>query len=78
MKGLKIICHDGQEFTCENMEELRTFTSNYRRLEGERIEREFPGKAFLIDHVEAIEMTEDEYQQIPATVDSNRYFRGGV
>ena len=76
MKVAKIVTHDQKTFFCQTVGELKRFLSNYRADEEERLEREFPDKQFLVDHVETVEMTEEEYQNIPATTESACYFRG--
>ena len=77
MKALKIVCHDGKEFMCKEERELRTFLWNYRQLEGEKIKRKFPGKQFLVDHIETIEIDERDYMATPASTESIRYFGQG-
>jgi uncharacterized protein YcbK (DUF882 family) len=76
MKVAKIVTHDQKTFFCQTVGGLKRFLSNYRADEQERVKREFPDKQFLVDHVETVEMTEEEYQNIPATTESARYFRG--
>lgn len=77
MKVFKIVTHDGKEFVCKNVDELYLFTANYRRLEVERIKRDFPQKQLLVDHVEIMEMTNEEYAKIPASTESVKYFGWG-
>ena len=74
MKAFKIVCHDGEEFMCKEQKELMTFIKNYRRLEGDRLKREFSDKQFLLDHVEIIEIDEKDYKAIPASTESIKYF----
>lgn len=74
MTVFEIVCHDGKRFLCKEDEELRGFVKNYRRLEEERLRREFPDKRFLVDHVKVIEMDEVEYVRSPASTESAAYF----
>lgn len=76
MKVFEIVCHDGKRFMCKEQEELENFVENYRRLEGDRIRREFPKKQFLVDHVETIEIDEEDYISMPASTESVAYFNG--
>ena len=77
MQVLKIICHDKREFWCKTENQLQCFISNYRRLEGKKIRQLFPNEIFLVKRIKKIEMTENEYLNIPATIDSNKYFGAG-
>ncbi len=74
MKVIKILTLDGKEFFCRTKEELETFIENYRASEGERLMLEFPTALFLVDHVEEVEMSEEEYQEIPTTSEGIKYF----
>jgi len=60
MKVLKITCRGGQKFYCETYKQLHTFVSNY---------------ALPDVRVENVEMTEEEYKAIPATVEAAKYFK---
>ena len=75
MKVIKIVTNDQKTFFCQTQEELARFVANYGAEERARLKRKFPSKQFLVDHVEMVEMTEEEYQDVPATTDSARYFR---
>ena len=77
MKALEIVCHDGKKFMCRGEKELETFVGNYRRLEGDRIKREFPNEQFLTHHIAVIEIDEKEYMTTPATTESAIYFGQG-
>jgi len=59
---------------CKEQEELRTFIKNYRRLEGDRLKREFPDKQFLVDHIQMIDIDEKDYMATPASTESIKYF----
>ena len=74
MTVFEIVCHDGKKFLCKEDEELRRFIGNYRRLEGERLKREFPDEQFLVSCVRVIEMDEDKYKKLPASTESAAYF----
>lgn len=74
MTVFEIVCHDGQKFLCKEHEELKRFVRNYKKLEGERLKREFPDKQFLVNYVKVIEMDEAEYEKIPASTESADYF----
>lgn len=74
MTVFEIVCHEGEKFICAKGEELERFVKNYRRLKGKWVEREFPDKQFLVDHVKVIEMDEIEYARSPASTESAAYF----
>ena len=71
---MKIITHDNQEYLCRTIEERKIFIDNYRRLEGERLQKQFPDKMSLIDRIEIIEMTENEYWSIQVDGNAVNYF----
>lgn len=67
MRVAKIVCHDGQEFFCRSQEKLSAFIKTYRERNEDRIRRDYLKEQFLVHHIEAIEMTEEEYNTISAT-----------
>lgn len=77
---MKIITHDNQEYFCRTPEEREIFMDNYRRLEIERLQKQFPEKLIiidvmsLIDRIEIIEMTENEYSSILVDGNAVNYF----
>lgn len=76
MQALKIVCHDGSEFVCGSYDELTAFMYNYRRANAERIRKEFPKARGIVERVDIIEMSEEEYHSIPASSESALYFNG--
>jgi len=74
MKVVKIVTHDGVVFYCSSQEELDRFMWNYWKAERERLIREYPDMQFLVDRMEFMEMSEEEYFKIYPSVDSMRYF----
>ena len=75
MKVFKIVTLDQKSFICSTQGELERFIDNYETDKAEYIKTEFPESQFLVDHIEVINMDEEEYHKLPATVESSQYFR---
>ena len=76
MRVIKIVCHNGQEFFCRTQDEFNALMKNFREHKEEEIKRDYPDAQFIVHHFENVDMTEEEYYAIPATMDGALYFNG--
>lgn len=75
MKVLIIITHDEGEFVCEAKKDIvDTFLANYRKKNEGRLKA--LGHTQIIPEIREEEMSQEEYDSVPATSTSSMYFNG--